>query len=84
VVFYVSQGEAHIPCERTSFGAGEKTHTKGLEIRFANSITTKYLKCTQALHHCIELVETIPTNILFPSFGVHMKKILKIQKYRDC
>ena len=84
MVFDVSQGEAHIPYKSISFGAKEKSHIKGLEKRSSNIITKKYLKCPQDLHHCVELVQTIPMDILFASFGAHMEKLLKIQKYRDC
>ena len=80
MVFDVSQGDAHIPYKRIPFGAGEKSRAKGLEIRIANFATTKYLKSPQYLHYCVELVETIPTDILFASFGARMEKILKIQK----
>ena len=79
MVFGVSQRDAQIPYKRIPFGAREDLHTKGLEIRTTNSITKKYLKCPQGPLHCIERIETIPTDKLFASFGALVEKILKRQ-----
>ena len=80
MVFGVSQRDAQVPCKRRSFGATEELHTKGLEIRTTNSITTKYLKFAQGPLHCVELIEIIKMEFWFTQFGVRKTKLWPLQE----
>ena len=77
MIFGVSERDAQISCKRRSTGAREDFGTKGLEIRLENSITKKYLKRPQDLHHCEELVETIRMDTLFVSFWSFGGKVIE-------
>ena len=57
----------------------ERISTKWLEIRFANSTTTKHLKCPHGPNHCKELIKIIKMEFWFTQFGVRTLKLWPLQ-----
>ena len=84
MVFGVLQGGAQITYKTTSYGACANLGAKRPKIKIENSTKEKYLKCPQGLHHHVELVKMILTDILFASFGVRMEEIQRNQIKKQC